>query len=114
MVMTLFPALSRMGYGLTLKQALVVIWAGLRGAVGLAFALFILFDDKIEDQHYRNVTFFMMGSMAAATTLLQGPTTGPLLRALGLTKPSSVKRGFLHHILGEIQRQMSAAAAAAA
>lgn len=80
MVFMMYPALSRMGYGMTLKQAVVLVWAGLRGAVGLALALFVLLDGKIADYRFRVLTFFMMGCIAAATTLIQGPTTGPLLQ----------------------------------
>ncbi|KAF0287204.1 Sodium/hydrogen exchanger 7 [Amphibalanus amphitrite] len=34
MVMMFFPLLSRIGYGLSWQSALVIIWGGLRGAVG--------------------------------------------------------------------------------
>ena len=41
MVVGLSPILSRTGYPLHWKDLLVVTWAGLRGAVGLALALVV-------------------------------------------------------------------------
>ena len=35
----LYPILKRTGYGINWKTALVMLWGGLRGAVGLALAL---------------------------------------------------------------------------
>ena len=35
----LYPILQRTGYGVDWKTALVMLWGGLRGAVGLALAL---------------------------------------------------------------------------
>lgn len=61
MVAICFPFLKRMGYGMTWKQAVVLTWAGLRGAVGLSLALFVQLDTKIENAQYRFLTFFMMG-----------------------------------------------------
>ena len=37
----LSPLLSRIGYGLTWRNTTVVVWGGLRGAVGLALALMV-------------------------------------------------------------------------
>ena len=41
------PILSRMGYGLPWKDAVVMIWGGLRGAVGLALALQVAMDHEV-------------------------------------------------------------------
>ncbi len=41
------------GYGITWKNALVMIWAGLRGAVGLVLALFTLFDPSVGTYEFR-------------------------------------------------------------
>ena len=35
------PLLSRIGYGLTWRNSTVMIWGGLRGAVGLTLALIV-------------------------------------------------------------------------
>lgn len=41
-VLVLWPLLSRVGYGLSWREGLVLVWAGLRGAVGLSLSLFVL------------------------------------------------------------------------
>ena len=40
MIAVCFPALRRTGYSTSWEQALFMVWGGLRGAVGLALALF--------------------------------------------------------------------------
>jgi len=75
-----FPLLKYTGYGITFRKALVMVWAGLRGAVGLALSLFVLFDGQISDKSFRLLAFFFMGLIAAVTILVQGTTTGFLLQ----------------------------------
>ena len=41
-IILLYPILRRTGYGINWKTALVMLWGGLRGAVGLALALGII------------------------------------------------------------------------
>ena len=36
-----YPCLSRLGYGFTVKEAVLVSYGGLRGAVGLALAMVV-------------------------------------------------------------------------
>ena len=46
MVLLFSPILSRLGYGLHLNDAIVIIWGGLRGAIGLTLALEVASDAK--------------------------------------------------------------------
>ena len=39
MILLFSPILTRLGYGLKWYDAVVMIWGGLRGAIGLALAL---------------------------------------------------------------------------
>ncbi|CAL8460804.1 g335 [Coccomyxa elongata] len=98
-----WPILKRSGYGLTVKQAAVLSWSGLRGAVGLSLSLFVLLDQKIADERYRTLSFFFMGIAAFLTTLVQGSTMAPLLQFMGLVKPPAVKRDFLKRLLHEVE-----------
>jgi len=61
MIVLSFPVLSRMGYGLTWKDALVLVWGGLRGAVGLALALIIDLDDTIPSAESTRIMFMTAG-----------------------------------------------------
>ncbi len=53
MLLLFWPALRRLGYGLTWQQLVVIVWAGLRGIVGTAIALTIAMDDKLPDQSFK-------------------------------------------------------------
>lgn len=77
-----YPFLKYTGYSITLRKSLVMVWAGLRGAVGLALSLFVLFDGQIGDRSFRLLAFFFMGLIAAITILVQGTTTGLLLQVI--------------------------------
>ncbi|KAL0054936.1 hypothetical protein WJX82_004786 [Trebouxia sp. C0006] len=99
-----FPILKYTGYGITFRKALVMVWAGLRGAVGLALSLFVLFDGQISDKSFRLLAFFFMGLIAAITIMIQGTTTGLLLQALGLTRRLSAKRSFLNNVMQQVER----------
>ena len=48
MIMMLSPLLKRIGYGLTWQNGVVMVWGGLRGAVGLALALIVLHDKELD------------------------------------------------------------------
>lgn len=76
----LYPILKMTGYSITWRKVIVMVWAGLRGAVGLALALYILLDAEIADTAFRVRAFFFMGLIAAITIVVQGTTTGLLLR----------------------------------
>lgn len=78
----MYPILKMTGYSITWRKVLVMVWAGLRGAVGLALALFILLDNEISDAAFRVRAFFFMGLIAAITIVVQGTTTGLLLQVL--------------------------------
>ena len=77
-----YPLLKWTGYGITFRKAIVMVWAGLRGAVGLALSLFVLFDGQISDRSFRLLAFFFMGLIAAITICVQGTTTGLLLQVM--------------------------------
>ena len=45
MLLIMFPLISRIGYGLTWQNMIVMTWGGLRGAVGICLALDV-YDNK--------------------------------------------------------------------
>ena len=47
MVLTVFPVISKNGYGLTRKELIVLIYGGLRGALGMCLSLFVGVDDSL-------------------------------------------------------------------
>lgn len=53
----LYPLLSKTGYGINPKWALIISWGGLRGAVGLILGLILLTDPDI-DRKFSTLTMF--------------------------------------------------------
>lgn len=98
-IVLLYPLLKRMGYGLNWRDAVVMVWGGLRGAVGLALALIVKLDSNIKDEHFQSLVVFHMGLMATATLLVNGTSMPFLLRALGVTKPTPAKMEVLLHVV---------------
>lgn len=92
-IMVLYPALRCMGYGMSIKWAIVMSWGGLRGAVGLALGLILLTDTEIERKFATKTMFFMSG-IVGLTLLVNAITTGPLVRYLGLNRTSAAAKTF--------------------
>lgn len=80
MVFLMLPILSHLGYGLNWREAIVLAWGGLRGAVGLALALFVSLDNQIADARFTTLTFFYIAAIVLLTLLIQGTTTPLLLQ----------------------------------
>lgn len=47
MCLTLLPLLRRFGYGVTMKEFVVLVYGGLRGALGLCLALLVAVDNDL-------------------------------------------------------------------
>ncbi|GMH39853.1 hypothetical protein BSKO_07757 [Bryopsis sp. KO-2023] len=103
-VLVLYPGLKRMGYGLTWREGVVMVWGGLRGAVGLALALIVKLDSNITDKRFQALVVFHMGLMAAATLLVNGTSIPLILRVLGVTNPTPAKLEVLLHVVKEVEQ----------
>lgn len=68
MIFAMFPVLRMTGYGMTWRKAVVMAWGGLRGAVGLALALFVLLDEDITDTKFKQVVMLHMVRAGRAQT----------------------------------------------
>ncbi len=65
----------------SLRESVLVGWAGLRGALPVVFATFPVIAGVPEADRFFNLVFFVV----LVSTLVQGATIEPLARALGLT-----------------------------
>ena len=93
-----YPLLSRVGLGWRYKEALFVSYSGLRGAVGIALAVSLdneVFAATTEDdgvaRDYTSTLFGHVGGIAFLTLWINGTLAGPLLKKLGLTKPTETR-----------------------
>jgi NhaP-type Na+/H+ or K+/H+ antiporter len=85
------------GYPLSWRSALVMVWGGLRGAVGMVMALFIFLDTRIHDSRFKSYCIFYMGTMAFFTVLINGGSTKVGVLPLQETcRKSACRRASLH------------------
>ena len=82
-VAVLLPLLRCFGYGMSLPDAAVIWWGGLRGAVSLALALTVVEEDKFTG-HSRNLVLLQTGVVVVLTLSINGASSGWLLGLLGL------------------------------
>merc|ERR1719321_554807 len=101
MVLLLWPLINVAGYPLDYKEAIVMVWSGLRGAVGLAMAIIVDREPQVPTQMGSRVMFHI-GGLAALTTIINATTSGPLLRFLDLTRTTEMKQRCLSMISCEI------------
>merc|ERR1719197_950921 len=97
MVLAMWPFMNMVGARLTWKEALVMVWSGLRGAVGLAMAIIVDREPDIPTQMGSRVMFHI-GGLAALTTIINATTSAPLLRFLDLTRTTEMKQRCLSMI----------------
>ncbi len=86
----LYPILRKSGYGLPVKEAIVVWWGGLRGAVGLALGLLVAQNTLIPEEIRGQILFHCAG-IVTLTLLINGTTTRNLIKALGMQKVAAAK-----------------------
>nr|AGW30210.1 SOS1 [Nitraria tangutorum] len=99
-VATLFPFLRYFGYGLDVKEAGILAWAGLRGAVALSLSLSVKRSSGgTSDITSETGTWFVFftGGIVFLTLTVNGTTTQYVLHMLGLDKLSAAKRRILDY-----------------
>uniref|UniRef100_A0A7S4UKM0 Cation/H+ exchanger transmembrane domain-containing protein n=1 Tax=Alexandrium monilatum TaxID=311494 RepID=A0A7S4UKM0_9DINO len=77
------PLLKRWGYGLSLKEAVICVFGGLRGAVGLAMALLVEHDESMDRPTRVRIAFHTSG-IVLATLLVNGTLITTVYRRLQL------------------------------
>eukprot|EP00928_Gymnodinium_smaydae_P033802 TRINITY_DN24110_c0_g1_i2.p1 TRINITY_DN24110_c0_g1~~TRINITY_DN24110_c0_g1_i2.p1 ORF type:complete len:475 (+),score=55.20 TRINITY_DN24110_c0_g1_i2:231-1655(+) len=93
MIAILWPLMLHLGPSLTWREGIVMVWSGLRGAVGLALAVALDLDPAFEQAMDRQgqqfcssrITFYV-GGIATLTLLINGTFTPIVLTSLGLLK----------------------------
>ena len=88
--MIFFPAMKRFGYGLGKKDAIVLWYGALRGAIGLALALIVAGTESIPKEIRDQFLFFTAG-IVILTLLINATTISWIVEKLGLTKLSPAK-----------------------
>ncbi|MFC2104514.1 cation:proton antiporter [Bacteroidota bacterium] len=79
-----YPIMKKAGYGLSKKNAYILWWGALRGAIGLALALIVAGESKI-DGTIRDQFLFYTAGIVTLTLVLNATTLKVFLNFLGLT-----------------------------
>ena len=76
------PLLKRFGTNLNLKELFILSYAGLRGALGISLALTINTDTEHFSARTRELVLFYVAGTAALTLLINGTTTGLVVKKI--------------------------------
>ena len=84
-ILIFYPLMKNHGYGMSWKEGTVIMWGGLRGAVGLCLALLVTQNDAIP-QAVRGQILFLCAGIVVLTLVVNGTTIGSLIRVLGMNE----------------------------
>ncbi|KAJ4974131.1 hypothetical protein NE237_007305 [Protea cynaroides] len=107
-VAVLYPFLRYFGYGLDWKEAIILTWSGLRGAVALSLSLSVKrSSDNIAflDQNTGILFVFFTGGIVFLTLIVNGSTTQFILHLLDLDKLSAAKKRILDYTRYEMMNK---------
>jgi sodium/hydrogen exchanger 10/11 len=104
-IMVCWPFLKRMGYGMTFKEVILCSYAGLRGAVSLALALMVAESNKIP-RYVQDIILLHVAGVALLTLLINATTTAPLVKYLGLSKYSDLKKNILMGLTKQLDKNV--------
>ncbi|KAK1387163.1 Salt overly sensitive 1 [Heracleum sosnowskyi] len=107
-VAVLYPCLRYFGYGLDRREATILVWSGLRGAVALSLSLSV--ERSSDSSSYispeTGILFvFFTGGIVFLTLILNGSTTQFILHYLELDKLSAAKRRILNYTRYEMMNK---------
>eukprot|EP00546_Thalassionema_frauenfeldii_P000701 CAMPEP_0178938992 /NCGR_PEP_ID=MMETSP0786-20121207/26636_1 /TAXON_ID=186022 /ORGANISM="Thalassionema frauenfeldii, Strain CCMP 1798" /LENGTH=861 /DNA_ID=CAMNT_0020617767 /DNA_START=145 /DNA_END=2730 /DNA_ORIENTATION=- len=95
LVFLFYPLIARIGLKSSVNEAVFISYGGLRGAVGIALAVYLdnivhrNTDDELSEFRMETTKLFgMTGGIAFLTLFINGSTAGAVLNYLGLTKQS--------------------------
>ncbi|KAL9685164.1 hypothetical protein QQ045_022611 [Rhodiola kirilowii] len=109
-MIVLYPMLIHLGYGMNWKEATIIVWSGLRGAVSLSMALSV--DHASDDLHLLKPQIgtsflFFTGGTVFLTLVVNGSTAQYLLSLFGMDKMTGTERCILeltkHRMLKKTQ-----------
>jgi len=102
-VVALFwPLLRRLGYGITWKEGVVMVYGGLRGAVGLVMGL-IIEDNAYIDPGLKQMIAFHVSGIVVLTLFINGSTVDELYKWLELYPDNPFRITHLRNVLQRLE-----------
>mmetsp|Transcript_34286 Transcript_34286/g.90491 ORF Transcript_34286/g.90491 Transcript_34286/m.90491 type:complete len:1524 (-) Transcript_34286:311-4882(-) len=100
MIIFCYPVLAKLGYGTSPKESAFMVWAGLRGAVGISLA--ILVKQNGGDDRVGSEIMFMVSGLAFLTLLVSGTTSGFLLKSWGMLGAPAIKKNMIKKVQSRV------------
>ncbi len=102
-ILIFWPCLRKMGYGLTFKQVVLLSYGGLRGALGLTLGLIVANEEGEKNEYAKALILFHTAGIALVTIIINGTTTGFLIRKLGLSKVTTpLKMKLMDNLIDQV------------
>jgi NhaP-type Na+/H+ or K+/H+ antiporter len=99
-----YPITRNIGLRTNKRETLFQVWGGLRGAVGIALAIYTenlvtaIMPEGDESRVQVGRLFAIVGGVAFLTLSINATTAGPLLRKLGLADSGEVREKIIHAV----------------
>jgi NhaP-type Na+/H+ or K+/H+ antiporter len=97
-----WPLLRKIGYGLTVKEGIILVFGGLRGAVGLIMGLIVEHNSYI-DPYVKSMIAFHTSGIVLLTLLINGSTIDEVYRKLNLYEVNQYHRHHLTKVLEKLE-----------
>ena len=98
LVLAIFwPLLNCVGYKITWKEYILMGWAGLRGAIGLAIGL-LVYLNKNYNERFRDLTILYISGVIVFTVLVQGMTLKFVMKLIGYNRIHRTKKKIYHNL----------------
>jgi hypothetical protein len=104
-VFLFFPTLARGPYGINWRQAVLLSYGGLRGAVSLTLALVVSQEEGIPEETRALILFFTAG-IVLLTILINGSTCKLVLQKLKLNNPTRVEQELYIRAMNLIENEL--------
>lgn len=97
--------MSKIGYGMNWREATVLGYSGLRGAVSLSLALIVELDHEVHPE-IKDIVLFHTAGIALLTLFINGSTMGFLVKGLGLMRMPDVKKKMVRNLIRAYKKEV--------
>lgn len=105
MIAIFYPLLRRFGYGIALKDTIILWWGALRGALGLCLCLVVMQEPSIPTTIQQQIMFYVAG-IVFLTLTINATTIAWIIEKLGLTRVSPARKAMMGNALQELAKTM--------
>ncbi|EGR31636.1 sodium hydrogen exchanger family protein, putative [Ichthyophthirius multifiliis] len=102
MFMGFLPVLQKNGYQISQDEVYLLVWGGLRGALGLTISLIVLVDEEIQSSRLKQITVFYMAGISTITLVINGTTCGILVEYLNVIEFPGIRRKILQNSIKDM------------